>query len=382
MEVLMLMTYTAFCWAVFKIFKLPLNKWTVPTAVLGGVVLIAMMLLIMNYNHPYSVLTREYFATTPVVPAVGGVVTEVYVLGDQPLKKGDPIFQIDPAPFKAALDLRQAELRLALQKVGQLDQSLQSADASVIQAKAERDRTSIAYQRVVDANAKAGLGSAPIPQAEVDNRRKFFEAAAAALDVAMAKRDEVALQLAVDGSGDNVLVTQAKANVDAARWELESSTVRAPTDGFVTQMLLRPGMMAQSFPLRPVATFVHDNERVLVGAFWQNSLPRIKPGEEAEVVFRAVPGKVFKAKVVKVVTVLAQGQLQPSGNMLAVEMVPNPGLVPVILELEEDLRDYGVPAGSVAVSAIYTEHYHHFAIIRKILIRMVSWQNFIFGSLH
>ena len=36
METLMILTYTAFCYTIFKIFKIPLNKWTVPTAVLGG----------------------------------------------------------------------------------------------------------------------------------------------------------------------------------------------------------------------------------------------------------------------------------------------------------------------------------------------------------
>ena len=36
MELLMILTYAAICYAIFKIFRLPLNKWTVPTAVLGG----------------------------------------------------------------------------------------------------------------------------------------------------------------------------------------------------------------------------------------------------------------------------------------------------------------------------------------------------------
>lgn len=36
METLMVLTYAAFCVALFKIFRIPLNKWTVPTAVLGA----------------------------------------------------------------------------------------------------------------------------------------------------------------------------------------------------------------------------------------------------------------------------------------------------------------------------------------------------------
>ena len=52
MDLLLILTYTALCIAVFKIFNIPLNKWTVPTAGLGGVVLIGTLILLMNYNHP------------------------------------------------------------------------------------------------------------------------------------------------------------------------------------------------------------------------------------------------------------------------------------------------------------------------------------------
>ena len=54
MELLLILTYAAICYAIFKIFKVPVNKWTIPTAVLGGVILIAIILLVMNYNHPYT----------------------------------------------------------------------------------------------------------------------------------------------------------------------------------------------------------------------------------------------------------------------------------------------------------------------------------------
>ena len=36
MELLMILTYTAICYAIFKIFKVPVNKWTIPTAGSAG----------------------------------------------------------------------------------------------------------------------------------------------------------------------------------------------------------------------------------------------------------------------------------------------------------------------------------------------------------
>ena len=44
METLLLLCYAALCIVIFKVFRIPLNKWTVPTAVLGGVILIGMLI--------------------------------------------------------------------------------------------------------------------------------------------------------------------------------------------------------------------------------------------------------------------------------------------------------------------------------------------------
>ena len=40
MDLLLILTYTSICVVIFKVFNIPLTKWTVPTAVLGGVILI------------------------------------------------------------------------------------------------------------------------------------------------------------------------------------------------------------------------------------------------------------------------------------------------------------------------------------------------------
>ena len=116
MDLLLILTYAAICIAIFKIFKIPLNKWSVPTAVLGGIVLIGALILFMNYNHPYSEIARQYFVTTPIVPNVTGQVVEVPVKGNQPLEKDDVLFKLDPVPFenKVFLAVRPTQGRLQL----------------------------------------------------------------------------------------------------------------------------------------------------------------------------------------------------------------------------------------------------------------------------
>ena len=120
MELLLILTYTAICVAIFRIFRIPVNKWTLPTAVLGGIFLIGFILLVMNYNHPFTDNARIYFATTPILPDVRGRVVEVPVEPNRTLKKGDVLFRVDDAPYRFEVEKRRATLAEAEQNVSQL----------------------------------------------------------------------------------------------------------------------------------------------------------------------------------------------------------------------------------------------------------------------
>src|SRR5438270_12770404 len=104
MELLLILIYVSICYVVFKLFRIPINQWSLATAALGGIVGITLLLLIMNYNHPFTANARIYFAVTPVLPAVRGRVIEVPVQTNMPLKAGDVLFRIDPKPFQYIVD--------------------------------------------------------------------------------------------------------------------------------------------------------------------------------------------------------------------------------------------------------------------------------------
>lgn len=93
---------------------------------------------------------------------------------------------------------------------------------------------------------------------------------------------EVASERSVDQTRSKVDDLQAK--LDDARYNLEQMEVRAPSDGFVTQLTLRPGAMALPIGLNPVMTFIHKQQRTFIGWFRQNSLLRLEEGSEAEIV--------------------------------------------------------------------------------------------------
>src|SRR5262245_11434758 len=134
MELLLILIYVAFCYAVFKIFKIPVNQWSLSTAALGGIIGIALLLLIMNYNHPFTKNGRIYFAVTPILPAVRGRVVEVPVEANVPLKEGDALFKIDPKPYEYVVRQKKAALAEAEQNVGQLKAQLDQASAAAQRA--------------------------------------------------------------------------------------------------------------------------------------------------------------------------------------------------------------------------------------------------------
>jgi multidrug resistance efflux pump len=384
MELLLLSIYGAICWVVFKIFRIPLNKWTLPTAVLGGLIMMFMVLLIMNYNHPFTKEARIYFYTTPIVSTVRGPVVEVPVQPNKPLKKGDVLFRIDPRPYEYALQQKLAALAEAEQTVRQLAAAADGAQAKANEEIASRDRAKQSFERYQSGNDAARSAGRPLPYAElqVENQRGIFLAAEAS--VANAQAIAAQARLAADSNleGVNTTVARLQAELQQARYDLDQTTVRAPTDGYVTQLFLRPGMMAVPLPLRPVMVFVHAEEQGLVAAFQQNALQRINVGDPAEVAFDAIPGRVFQGQVSQMVDVVSQGQLQPTGELLNPESRTGSGRALVNIRITDDMSAYHLPGGAVAQVAVYSSHWHELSLLRKILLRMKSWQNYIFLEGH
>lgn len=108
----------------------------------------------------------------------------------------------------------------------------------------------------------------------------------------------------------------------------------------------------------------------------------MKAGDEAEIAFDAVPGRVFKNKVRVVQDAIAPGQLQAGGTLIDPSTLTSGGRAVAVINIEDKLSDYQIPLGAAAQVAIYTEHWEHLSLLRKILLRMRSWQNFIFLEGH
>jgi multidrug resistance efflux pump len=377
MDLLLILTYAAFAYAAFRLFKIPVNGFTLLTAALGGIFLIGALLLGMNYNHPFTSQARFYFNTTPIVPGVSGVVTEVPVKANTLVKTGDVLFRIDPAPFENAVKAKEAALATAVQTTHQLRATADAAQKKLESSLADRDSAKDVFER-----SKKLLETGAIAQVQFERAKNTFNAAEATAQSAKSEADRALLEAEAVVQGVNTDVARLQAELDTAKFNLEQSVVRAPTDGMVQQNFLRPGMYAASLPLRPVMVFLHNEKPKFAAAFLQNSAQRIDEGSEAEFILPAVPGRFFKGKIVMGGAYIPQGQLQPSGNQVDPEQIQGEGRILVAIEPEEDLSKYLIVPGSTAQVAVYTHHMHHLAIMRKVLLRMKSWTNFIFGDGH
>jgi multidrug resistance efflux pump len=379
MEILLILIYVSFCIMIFKIFRIPVNQWSLATAALGGIVGIALLLLFMNYNHPFSTNARIYFAVTPILPGVKGRVIEVPVQTNVPLKEGDVLFRIDPKPYQYAVDQKKAALAEAEQNVLQLKASLDQATAGLERARAQLQLAQQNYDRQAELFQRN-----VIAQATLDTYARNLDTARQTVISEAAVEERARLAYSSEINGVNTAVARIRAELADAQYDLDQTVTRAPTNGFVTQVGLRPGTYVVPVPLRPVMVFVNTNpsDQVLGAAFQQNALQRVRAGDEAEISFDAVPGRVFKGKVRLVIDAIAAGQLQPTGALQDLGARVPGGRAVAVIDAVDDISAYQIPLGAAAEVAIYTEHVHHLSLLRKILLRMRSWQNYIYMEGH
>ena len=379
MELLLALIYVSFCIAIFKIFRIPVNQWSLSTAVLGGIIGISLTLLVMNYNHPFTANARIYFAVTPILPTVKGRVVEVPVQANAPLKEGDVLFRVDPKPFEYVIAEKKAALAEAQQNVKQLKASFDQAAALAERANAQLQLAEQNYDRQAQL-----LERNVIAQATLDTASRNLDASKQSFAAAKAEEERARLAYTSNIGGVNTAVAKLRAELADAEFDLEQTTTRAAGPGFVTQVSLRPGMYAIPAQLRTSMFFVNTGpqDRELGAAFQQNSLQRVKAGDDAEIAFDAVPGRVFKGKVRTVVDAISTGQLGTTMGLIEPETRTTAGRAVAINDVSDEMRDYQIPLGATAQVAIYTEHWHHLSLLRKVLLRMRSWQNYVFLEGH
>jgi multidrug resistance efflux pump len=171
-------------------------------------------------------------------------------------------------------------------------------------------------------------------------------------------------------------VDQLKAQLESAKWNLDKTTVRAPGDGYVTNVALRKGARVANLPLAPVMAFIDTSDTIIGVEIAQNDARYVRPGQGVEVTFKFMPGEVYAGKVESVLQAIATGQLQTSGTAATPKSIEAAPFVARVV-LDDAAVARSLPAGSVGEAAIFTEHLKATHVVRKVLLRQTAILNYI-----
>lgn len=286
--------------------------------------------------------------TINVAPRVSGLVTKVLVHDHQQVRQGHVLYLIDPTTYQLSVDSAMAQLALAKQHVGALRAAVSAAHADVTQAKVRLSNAESKAKRQ-QTLAKRGYANTQAAEDAVDNSRT----AKAALVVARANLQQAITQLGSAGNS-NAQIRAAQAALGIAETELADTTVKAPCNGRLSNLSLRPG---DSVTLGQSDFVLVCNDHWWVDAnYKETNLGRIRSGQSASVTVDTYPNHPFKGRVMSInpASGAAFSLLPPenaTGNWVKVTQ-----RVPVRIEILNPSPDYPLRVGTSAEVSIDTTH--------------------------
>ena len=171
-------------------------------------------------------------------------------------------------------------------------------------------------------------------------------------------------------------VDQLSGQLEGAQWNLDKTVVRAPGDGYVTNLALRKGARVSNLPLSPVMAFIDTSTTIIGVEINQIDARYIAPGQEVEITFKFRPGQVYPGKVESVLQAIASGQAQTSGTAIAPRAIE---AAPFVVRVRLDDADIArnLPAGAAGTAAIYTDRLKPAHVVRRVILRQVAILNYI-----
>jgi multidrug resistance efflux pump len=306
----------------------------------GIVVLIATGVILGKYwyyiTNPWTRDGQVRAQVIQITPRISGPIVELDVVDNQLVMKGELLFRIDPRTFAANLNFARADLDKTQFDLIGLEKQVEAAKAAVdaylasyaqsalevkeavaklAYAKSQYDRA----QKLVPKGAmskkqlEGSKASYDINLAEVKRTKaKLFQETAA---IQQAKADLANAQANLGAPGDlNAQLRSSKAKLREAELNLEFTEVRAPVDGYVTNLTLRLG--SQAVANQPVLALVDIHSFWVHGYFRENYIQDIRPGDKAIVTLMTYPDTPLEGRVDSLGWGIAQDDGSTGYNLL------------------------------------------------------------------
>ncbi len=249
-----------------------------------------------------------------VSPRIRGLVSEVLVKHNEPVKAGQALVRIDPEEFDvreaaaaANLQTAQAAILAAKAAFGELDAQVRLADSGIAAARASvsagdaQSEQAASDRARFEALAQAGAASkrdadqyratAISAASEVQRLRAQLGVSQSQAAATRAKRETLAANLAQA----EAQAASAQAALDLARQDKAHTTINSPIDGVVGDRQAEPGDFVQ--PGTRLMTIVPLDALYVTANFKETQVSRMTAGQPASITVDALPGVTFKGKV-------------------------------------------------------------------------------------
>lgn len=323
-------------------------RWGLVTCFMAATTVITLLF----YYHPSTNAVASYFRTVTILPEASGRVAEIYVVNNQLVQAGDPLFRMDSSSQEAAVETAKGKVDEVTAAIAVSQTQIASAQAAVDQAEAAYDLVESDYLRNKELLDKGSPAANP---AEVDrqfNRLKEREGQVKAAEANLeAVRENVEILLPAQKASAEAALAQAEN-------ELAKMLVVAGVSGRVEQFALQVGDIASPV-LRPAGILVPtgSGEVRFQAGFSQLAAQVLRPGMIAEIGCLSKPFTVVPMVIVGVQDVIPSGQFRPSDQLRDPQNNGRPGTITAFLE---PLYSGGVdsfPPGSNCMANAYTNNH-------------------------
>jgi multidrug resistance efflux pump len=368
--VIILCLYIVAMWAVFSKLKLVRWGWLSGTvSIVIGVFILATFLALFNFLTPSGKVTVTG-RVVEVTPNVTGQIVAIPVKPNVPVKTGDVLFQIDPAPYQYKVAQLQASLAAARQQTQILKSNYEQATANVAGLEAQ-----LKYNAKRLGDIRTLYSSGANTEFKEQDTQVQYETVSAQLNAAKATQQSAKLALDSEIGGVNTSVAQIQAQLENANWELSQTTVRAPADGYVTAVALTVGDRA--LQARSTMSFIVENEITIVGMFSQNGFQTIKIDAPVDIVFDNAPGRIYHAKIKAIPKGVGQGQIAVSGTLARTTALGGTSAFPAEISVPDEMSRDSLRLGMSGNATAFAGNAGVIGLLASILVWVSSYTAYL-----
>src|SRR5271167_4345963 len=258
-------------------------------AIVIATIVVGLYVARLYYLYPRTDDAYVRANSVGIAPHVSGPIKEIPIVDNQYVKQGDLLFIVDPRPYQAALDAAVAKLQLTELNIKALEDAIRTAQADQVRLQADA-----AYAKQYLNRIEPLLAKHFVTANDVFNARSRVSAAEAAVEGAHSDVSKAQNQLGQYGD-INALRKAAEAAVYDAKLNVGYCYVRAPYNGYVTNLNIAEGQYASEG--RQVVSLIDDRKWYVIANFRETFLSHIQPGMAAEVFVLAYPNKRFRGHV-------------------------------------------------------------------------------------